>query len=70
MMKAHCDNCDSVIVDADPARLVNAVLGFQCRVVVTITKNTAPCDLCAVCLLSAVLAFADSVRGAVPALPR
>lgn len=62
MKKAHCDNCDAVIIDANPLRLVTVQpLGFQCVVGVTIRKET-DLELCAGCLRAAAMAFAESLR--------
>lgn len=58
MMKPHCDNCDALIVDANPSRSVTVQpLGFQCVVTITIRKST-DLSLCARCLHSAALEFA------------
>ena len=62
MMKPHCDNCDDVIIDANPQRRVTVQpLGFQCVVGVTIRKER-DLELCARCLQSAAREFADSLR--------
>src|SRR5579864_4354997 len=63
MMKAHCDNCDDLIIRdvANPSRLVTVQpMGFQCVVTVTIRKRE-DLELCARCLRAAVLAFAESL---------
>jgi hypothetical protein len=59
MMKAHCDNCGALIVDANPKRLVTIQpRGFQCVVIVTV-RDTKDVELCASCLHAAALAFAE-----------
>lgn len=61
-MKPHCDNCDELIVDANPQRLVTVQPhGFQCVVRVGIRKET-DLELCARCLKSAALEFAASLK--------
>ena len=74
MMKAHCDNCDAVIVDAEPERrLTVQPCGYQCEVALIIRKQAGPSKLgaeqvlCADCLHAAAIAFAESLS---PALTR
>ena len=64
MMKAHCDNCDALLIPSDLKRqklrtrvTVNPG-GFQCFVSVTVDKELASSwaaqDLCGECLAAAV----------------
>jgi hypothetical protein len=72
MMKAHCDNCDQVILDdAKASRRVSVQPhGYQCEVDVTIRKQAGPSKLgadqalCASCLRAAVIAFVESLPAA------
>lgn len=64
MQKAHCDNCDALIVEAHTRRQVTAQpWGYQCVVDVTIAKPNGghTQELCSDCLREALLAFVASL---------
>jgi hypothetical protein len=69
MMKPHCDNCDTLIVDAPSSQRVTVQpYGYQCELVLTIFKQPSveasryQQVLCAQCLYTAVMAFAASLQ--------
>jgi hypothetical protein len=59
-MKAHCDNCDAVIVDVEP-RVTIQPWGYQCAVYVQIRKGPTDQQLCVDCLRAAAIAFAEAL---------
>jgi hypothetical protein len=62
MMKAHCDNCDVLIVDVElEQRVTIQPWGYQCSVYVQIRKDKTDQQLCVDCLRAAAIAFAEAL---------